>query len=144
MKHHQGKNTLWTTSRERTPFEAHESPAGKEHPVKHQQGKNTLWSIIRERTPYEASSGKEHPVKHHQGKDTMWSISRERRPSWILHRWLSWMCIWLVMPGWHHSFLEIDHEIFSSVIFSLLLIQEGQLTVSGERMRTILVNRVED
>ena len=46
--------------------------------------------------------------------------------------------------GWHHSFLEIDHEIFSMVILSLPLIQEGQLSVSGERMCTILVNRLED
>ena len=30
-----------------------------------------------------------------------------------------------------HSFLEIDHEIFSTVILSLQLIQEGQLSVSG-------------
>ena len=43
-----------------------------------------------------------------------------------------------------HSFREIDHEIFSKVILSLLLIQEGQLSVSGERMCTILVNRLED
>ena len=27
--------------------------------------------------------------------------------------------------GWQHSFVEIDHEIFSMVIPSLLLIQEG-------------------
>ena len=40
--------------------------------------------------------------------------------------------------GRQHSFLEIDHEIFST------LIQEGQLSVSGERMCTILVNRLED
>ena len=32
--------------------------------------------------------------------------------------------------GWQHSFMEIDREIFSMVIFSLLLIQEGQLSVS--------------
>ena len=37
--------------------------------------------------------------------------------------------------GQQHSFLEIDHEIFSTVILSLPLIQEGQLSVSGERMR---------
>ena len=37
-----------------------------------------------------------------------------------------------------------DHEIFSMVIFSLLLIQEGQLSVSGKRMCTILVNYLED
>ena len=39
---------------------------------------------------------------------------------------------------------EIDREIFSTVILSLPLIQEGQLSVSGERMCTILVNRLED
>ena len=33
-----------------------------------------------------------------------------------------------------HSSVEIDHEIFSTVILSLPLIQEGQLSVSGERM----------
>ena len=43
-----------------------------------------------------------------------------------------------------HSFVEIDHEIFSMVILSLPLIQEGQLSVSGERMCTILVNCLED
>ena len=31
-----------------------------------------------------------------------------------------------------HSFVEIDHEIFSKVINSLMLIQEGQLSVSGK------------
>ena len=46
--------------------------------------------------------------------------------------------------GWQHSFVEIDHEIFSTVILSLLLIQEGQLSVSGERMCTILVNHLEN
>ena len=34
--------------------------------------------------------------------------------------------------GRQHSFVEIDHEIFSTVILSLSLIQEGQLSVSGE------------
>ena len=46
--------------------------------------------------------------------------------------------------GRQHSFVEIDHEIFSTVILSLLLIQEGQLSVSSERMCTILVNRLDD
>ena len=46
--------------------------------------------------------------------------------------------------GRQHSFVEIDHEIFSTVILSLRQIQEGQLSVSGERMCTILVNRLED
>ena len=40
--------------------------------------------------------------------------------------------------------MEINHEIFASVILSLLLIQEGQLSVSDERMCTILVNHLED
>ena len=39
--------------------------------------------------------------------------------------------------------MEIDHEIFSMVILSLPLIQGGQLSVSGERMCTILFNRLE-
>ena len=42
------------------------------------------------------------------------------------------------------GFVEIDHEIISAVILSLLLIQERQLSVSGERMCTILVNHLED
>ena len=46
--------------------------------------------------------------------------------------------------GRQHFFVEIDHEIFSTVILSLPLIQEGQLSVSVERMCTILVNRLED
>ena len=46
--------------------------------------------------------------------------------------------------GRQHFFVETDHEIFSTVILSLPLIQEGQLSVSGKRMCTILVNRLED
>ena len=46
--------------------------------------------------------------------------------------------------GRQHSFVEIDHEICSRVVLSLPLIHEGQLSVSGERMCTILVNRLED
>ena len=46
--------------------------------------------------------------------------------------------------GRQNSFMEIDSEIFSTVIFSLPLIQGGHLSVSGERMCTILVNRLED
>ena len=46
--------------------------------------------------------------------------------------------------GRQHSFVEIDHEMFSTVILSLQLIQEGQLSVSGERMSTILVYSLED
>ena len=60
-------------------------------------------------------------------------------------RWLSWMRVRLVIrrlrvrppPGRQHSFVKIDHEIFSMAILSLPLIQEGQLslcpiTKSGE------------
>ena len=42
------------------------------------------------------------------------------------------------------NILDVDHEIFSTVILSFQLIQEGQLSVSGERMCTILGNRLED
>ena len=48
------------------------------------------------------------------------------------------------LPSRQHSFVEIDHEIFSTSILSLQLIQEGQLSVSDERMCTILVKRLED
>ena len=41
-------------------------------------------------------------------------------------------------PQRQHSFMEIDHEITSTVI------QEGQLSVSGTIMCTILVNHLED
>ena len=66
--------------------------------------------------------------------------------------WLGWIASdWVirrlrVQPplGRQHSFVEIDHEMFSMVILSLLLIQEGQLSVSGKRICTILVNRLED
>ena len=47
-------------------------------------------------------------------------------------------------PGRQHSFVRIDHEMFSTVILSLPVIQEGQLPVSGDRLCTILVNRSED
>ena len=46
--------------------------------------------------------------------------------------------------GWQHSFMEVDHEIFYTVILSLPLIQEGQLSASGERICTILVSCLED
>ena len=35
-----------------------------------------------------------------------------------------------------HSFVEIGHKIISTAILSLPLIQEGQLSVTGERMCT--------
>ena len=47
-------------------------------------------------------------------------------------------------PAGSATFFRGDYEIFSTVILSLPLIQEGQLSISGERMCTILVNRLED
>ena len=46
-----------------------------------------------------------------------------------------------VCPGRISNILSwrFDHEIFSTVILSLPLIQEGQLSVSEEGMCTILV-----
>ena len=61
------------------------------------------------------------------------AVRLETRRSWVNPR-----------RGRQHSFVEIDREIFSTVILSLPLIQKGQLSVSGERMCTILVNRLED
>ena len=63
-----------------------------------------------------------------------------------IHKWDDTMISRGFNPrrGRQHSFVEIDHEIFSTVILSLPLIQEGQLSVSGERMCTLLVNRLED
>ena len=48
--------------------------------------------------------------------------------------------VWSSGPGFdpcqlrQYSFIEIDHEIFSLIILSLLLIQEGKLSVFGRRM----------
>ena len=47
-------------------------------------------------------------------------------------------------PGRQLSFVEIDQEIFSTVILSLLLISEGQLSISGEIKCSILVHRLQD
>ena len=37
---------------------------------------------------------------------------------------------------WQHSFVEIGHEIISTAMLFLPLIQEGQLSVTSERMST--------
>ena len=47
-------------------------------------------------------------------------------------------------PGQQHSFMEVDNEIFSTLILSLPLIQEGQLSISGKRMCTILVEHLKN
>ena len=46
--------------------------------------------------------------------------------------------------GRQHSFVQSDHKIVSKASFSLPLIQEEQLSISKERMCTILVNCLED
>ena len=48
-------------------------------------------------------------------------------------------------PLWSATFFHknVDHEIFSIIILSLLLIKSN-LSVSGKRMCTILVNHLED
>ena len=61
-----------------------------------------------------------------------------------LSDWRPGGCGFNPRQGGQHSFTEIDHEIFSTVILSLPLIQEGQLSVSGERMCTLPVNLLED
>ena len=61
------------------------------------------------------------------------------------------MCVRLVIkrlrvrppPGRQHSFVEIDHELFSTTILSLPLIQERQLSVFGESCQ-FLVKRLAD
>ena len=77
------------------------------------------------------------------------SKSRSGQPASVAHldapsNWRPGGCGFNPCQGRQHSFVEIDHEIFSTVILCLPLIQEGQLSVSGERMCTILVNRFED
>ena len=47
-------------------------------------------------------------------------------------------------PGLQHFFVDIDHELFSTVILSLSLIQEGQSSLSVERMCAVLVKLLED
>ena len=76
--------------------------------------------------------------------DCIWHI---RRP-----RWLSWMRVRLVIrrsrvrltPGRQHSFMEIWSQNTFYGHSLLPLIQEGQLSVSGGRMCTILVHLLED
>ena len=49
-----------------------------------------------------------------------------------------------IPPGGNILLWRFYHGIFSTVILSFPLIQEGQLSVSCERNCTILVNRLED
>ena len=45
---------------------------------------------------------------------------------------------------WQYFFLEIDHEIFSMVILSFLLIQERHLSILAKKYAKMLVNCLED
>ena len=58
--------------------------------------------------------------------------------------WWSGGCEFEPRPVGNILSLRFDHEIFSTVIPFLPLIQEGQLSVSGKRICTILVNCIED
>ena len=40
------------------------------------------------------------------------------------------------------SYVEFDHEIFSTVILFIPLLQTGQLSVSKERLCNVLVNHI--
>ena len=78
-------------------------------------------------------------------------LTNTPQPLYSRPRWLSWMRrptgdqeVAGSTPAEVSNILSWRLIIFSTVIFSLPLIQEGQLSVSGERMCTILVNRLED
>ena len=84
------------------------------------------------------------------GQDPM---SMQGRTTLIsLPPWLSWMHLRLVIKRLlvdpcrvsNTLLCKFDHEILSTVISSLPLIQERQLSVFGERMCAILVNMLED
>ena len=72
----------------------------------------------------------------------IWKWLEQLSPPWP--QWLSRMRVWWWSGGYgfdpcrvrEHSFVEIDHKIFSTVIIFLLVIQEGHLSVSGKRMWT--------
>ena len=36
-----------------------------------------------------------------------------------------------LIPGWPHIFVEVDHQIFSTVVLLIPLIQEGLLSVTS-------------
>ena len=40
------------------------------------------------------------------------------------------------IPGPAYTFIEIDHDFFSTVVYPLPMIQEGLFTVTGESMGT--------
>ena len=76
---------------------------------------------------------------------TVWTLYSYKYSTWCQSWWLSWICVRLVIRSFGKILSwRFDHEIFPTFILSLPLIKEGQLSVSGERMCTIQVNRLED
>ena len=70
---------------------------------------------------------------------TLYDIILWSQPRWLVRfvsDWWSGGCGLDPSQVWQHSFVEIDHEIFSTVVLSGPLIQEGQFSVSGEWMCT--------
>ena len=47
-----------------------------------------------------------------------------------------------LIPTWSHTFMKIDHEIFSTVILLLPLIQEKVVSVKGKYEHEVLVYRL--
>ena len=62
-----------------------------------------------------------------QSSTSMASVAQLDAPS----NWRPGGCGFNPRPGRKHFFMEIDREIFPTVILSRPLIQEGQLSVSG-------------
>ena len=82
-----------------------------------------------------------------------WIFVRIASEAILRPRWLSWMRrptgdqeVAGSTPAEVGNILSwrLIMKYFSTVILSLPLIQEGQLSVSGESMCTILVNHLED
>ena len=90
------------------------------------------------------------PCRHWIQGNAWWDGALQAEPNVEGDRTLEYALAFNLLRGFNprrdrqYSFVEIDHEIFSTVILSLPLIQEGQLSFSGERMCTILVNCLED
>ena len=67
-------------------------------------------------------------------KNRMEDVQKPASVAWMRVRLADQEVAGSIPPGRQHSFVEIDNEILSMVILSLPLIQEGRLSVSGERM----------
>ena len=72
-----------------------------------------------------------------------WSVADLGGSVRCMLNWWSGGCGFDPHRVWQHSVVEIAHEIFSTVILPLQPIQEGHLSVSGERCAQVLVNHLE-